>query len=139
MLLLQNNERLESAVNEYDRVWILPMAMRRSFLEQQKQARTVTDVKKWQSQKKRIYGTIAEIKGDAIYIDFMEPLDIFTMHTKVQPQNEKYFLRFMVDRTTIALEHRALDILKEHKIVQFLFPSKNEQSRNDITRGSDAE
>lgn len=122
---------MENAISEYARVWILPMSMRKQFLEEQKLANAQTDASKWKPKKQRIYGTIVKIKSDEIYIDFMQKLDLFTMETNVQPHHEKYFLRFMVDRTTIALEHRALDILKQQNIVQFLFPSKSNERSSD--------
>lgn len=72
--------------------------------------------------KQRIYGSVVAIKANKIYFELKEQLTTFTELTNVQPNDEKYFIRFMNDRTSITLEHRALDFMNDHQITHFFFP-----------------
>lgn len=74
--------------------------------------------------KQRIYGSIVEIQGSTMYFELEESLDRFTAKTNIQPDVEAYFIRFMSDRTTITLEHRALEYLYEHNVARFFFPTE---------------
>lgn len=81
------------------------------------------NVEMWRTQ--RIYGSIVEVKNGLVLIELDKVLDTFTAKTKVAPTEEVYFIRFMSNRTTIALEHRALDLLDKHKISRFFFPNRD--------------
>lgn len=123
---LQNNERLDNAVNEYTRIWITPMSLRLAALKSNKIIHQQNSNKnrrtyKWKTE--RIYGSIVEIKNEHIYFDLVDKLEKFTIKTEVEPIDETYFIRFMNDRTTITLEHRALDLVKMHQISKFFFPN----------------
>lgn len=72
--------------------------------------------------KERIYGSVVEIKGNTVYLELNESLDRFTEKTQIQPCDEEYFIRFMSDRTTITLQHRALEYLNDQDIASFFFP-----------------
>lgn len=75
------------------------------------------------SKKERIYGSVVEIKGNLVYLELNELLDRFHAKTGNHPANEEYFIRFMSDRTTITLEHRALEYLNNQRISRFFFPT----------------
>lgn len=76
----------------------------------------------FRSKKERIYGSVVQIKGNIVYLELNELLDRFHAKTGVHPSNEEYFIRFMSDRTTITLEHRALEYLNNQRISRFFFP-----------------
>lgn len=99
--------------------------MRQQFLAEKKIINANND---WKPKNDRIYGLIIKIENDAIFIQFFDKLEKFADVTHVDPSEEKYFLRFMTDRTTIALEHRALDIMYRHNIAGFFFPLKGPET-----------
>lgn len=74
---------------------------------------------------KRIYGTIVEVKKGSVLFELDRPLSTFSPRANVDPSAEVYFIRFMSNRTTIALEHRALDLLDQHQISKFFFPNRD--------------
>lgn len=74
------------------------------------------------SKKQRIYGSVVEVKGNKVFFELNESLNHFFSKTRVQPAVEEYFIRFMSDRTTITLEHRALEYLNNQDIAHFFFP-----------------
>lgn len=104
------------------------MSMRKDALTRNDAIRKVLEkdpkanVELWRTQ--RIYATITGVKNGSVHIDLDRGLDTFTAKTKVAPNDEVYFVRFMSNRTTIALEHRALDLLDQHKISKFFFPNR---------------
>lgn len=77
----------------------------------------------WKSKKQRIYGSVVEVKGSKVFFELNESLNRFVKKTNVDPADEEYFIRFMSDRTTITLEHRALEYLNNHDIAHFFFPN----------------
>lgn len=85
------------------------------------------------SKKERIYGSVVEIKGNIVYLELNELLDRFHAKTGMHPLNEEYFIRFMSDRTTITLEHRALEYLNNQGISRFFFPTMNAGSGGALT------
>lgn len=132
---------MEAAVCEYKRIWITPMAIRQTEvklnelrqMEQEKKANTNGKkhiISKFVSAKRekneRIYGSIVEVIGDKVYFQLTDGLDYFTKITKVAPNSETYFIRFMNDRSTIALQHQALDHLHEDDITDFFFPNSSD-------------
>lgn len=129
-MLFQNNKRLDAAINEYTRIWLTPMSIRLTEVKlteirTQQQHRNVNSQPPFnaRNKKERIYGSVVEIKGNTIYLELNESLTRFTAKTKVQPSDEEYFIRFMSDRTTITLEHRALEYLNNQNIAHFFFPT----------------
>lgn len=129
---------MEAAVCEYKRIWITPMAIRQTEvklnelrqLEQERKANATGKkhvitkfVSNRREKNERIYGSIVEVIGDKVYFQLTEGLDYFTKITKVAPNKETYFIRFMNDRSTIALQHQALDHLNEDDITDFFFPN----------------
>lgn len=66
---------------------------------------------------------MAKVQGNTVYLELNEPLTHFVKLTHVQVSNEKYFIRFMSDRTSITLEHRALEYMNMERITHFFFPS----------------
>lgn len=128
---------MEAAINEYTRIWITPMSIR--MTEQKlneipvQQRKPLTNANSHRpfisrNKKERIYGSVIEIRGNTIYLELNESLNKFIAKTKVQSANEEYFIRFMSDRTTITLEHRALEYLNNQNISHFFFP-------NDVAAG----
>lgn len=73
--------------------------------------------------KERIYGSIVEVVGNKVYFQLTQGLDYFTKITRMPPSKETYFIRFMNDRSTIALQHQALDHLNADDIADFFFPT----------------
>lgn len=128
----QNNKRLEAAINEYTRIWIAPTSLRTAearlneiqFQRQKIARRNGAQPEPVQKHKKqRIYGSVVEIKGNNVLFELNDSLDRFVRQTNVLPADEEYFIRFMSDRTTITLEHRALEYLNKQDIAHFFFPS----------------
>lgn len=68
----------------------------------------------------RIYGTIIRIKSNRVYFELQQKLDGFRGKSLA---DEKYFIRFMSDRSTITLQHEALDYFEKHQIADFFFPN----------------
>lgn len=120
---------MDEAAAEYTRLWITPMSMRAEAIARNDGIRKAlannpkADVQPWRTQ--RIYGTIVKVKKDQMLLQLDKHLDTFTLKTKIEPNVESYFIRFMSNRTTIALEHRALDLLNQHKISKFFFPKRD--------------
>lgn len=81
------------------------------------------NVELWRTQ--RIYGSIVQVKNGSLLFELDKYLDTFTAKTRVAPTAEVYFIRFLSNRTSIALEHRALDLLHQHKISKFFFPNRD--------------
>lgn len=75
------------------------------------------------SKKERIYGSVVEIKDNTVYLELNESLDRFHAKTGIHPSTEEFFIRFMSDRTTITLEHRALEYMNNQRISRFFFPT----------------
>lgn len=75
------------------------------------------------SKKERIYGSVVEIKGNKVHFELNETLQRLTARTNVEPADEEYFIRFMSDRTTATLEHRALEYVNNQGIAHFFFPN----------------
>lgn len=82
------------------------------------------------AKKERIYGSVVEIKGNIVHFELNELLERFHAKTGIHPSNEVYFIRFMSDRTTITLEHRALEYMNNQGISRFFFPTIAASSRN---------
>lgn len=126
---------MEAAINEYTRIWITPMSIRLAEMklnEMRSQPKNVINRNGAQhtqhhvrSKKERIYGSVVEIKGNMVYLDLNDMLDRFHAKTGIHPSHEEYFIRFMSDRTTITLEHRALEYLNNQRISRFFFPTIN--------------
>lgn len=98
------------------------------------------DVKLWRTQ--RVYGSIVKVEDGLVHIELDKYLDVFTKKTGIAPDAESYFIRFLSNRTTIALEHRALDLVDEHKISRFFFPDGNvaaTESMKSINGGANIE
>lgn len=75
------------------------------------------------NKKDRIYGSVVKVQGNVVYFELIEPLSRFVEKTGVNTSNEKYFIRFMSDRTSITLEHRALEYMNTEDTSHFFFPS----------------
>lgn len=117
-------------MNEYTRIWITPMSIRLAEIKineirsQKKQNVNIQpSLVPRTNKKERIYGSVVEIRGNTVYLELNDSLTRFTAKTKVQPSDEEYFIRFMSDRTTITLEHRALEYLNKQNIAHFFFPT----------------
>lgn len=132
----QNNERLEAAINEYTRIWITPQMIRSAELKlneinMRKYREAVRNrgandkfiLKLPRNKKDRIYGSVVKIQGNVVYFELNEPLSRYVEKTGVKTCNEKYFIRFMSDRTSITLEHRALEYMNTENTSHFFFPS----------------
>lgn len=145
---MQTNERLENAASEYERLWTMPM----SLWQQRQVARTAEPIppshagerKATQrvpsvvrSRHNRIYGSIIEVKQDSIYVRFDESLRKFEKCTGVDPHDERYFIRFMNNRTTFLLEHQALKAFAIDQPFEFVFPSSADERPLDYD-GADA-
>lgn len=137
---MQNNKRLEAAINEYTRIWITPMSIRSAELkinELRSQPKNVQfrngGGQSQRSKKERIYGSVVEIKGNIVYLELNESLDRFHAKTGIHPSNEEFFIRFMSDRTTITLEHRALEYLNNQGISHFFFPTTSAGGSSSLT------
>lgn len=78
------------------------------------------------SKRNRIYGSVDEVKQDSIFVRFDESLAKFRSSTGVDQRMERYFIRFMNNRTTFLLEHQALDMFSVDEPFQFVFPSASE-------------
>lgn len=120
--------RFENGAFEYDRVWVTPMSLRQNVNGSNEDKPNKGKFKKTvlRSRRNRIYGSIVEIKGGKVFFKFDESLDKFAAITGIQPQDERYFIRFMNNRTTTMLEHQALDMFEKDKAFQFVFPSWRE-------------
>lgn len=88
-----------------------------------KQKHIITKMPNKYQKKERIYGSIVEVIGDKVYFQLPHGLDYFSKFTHVVPDKECYFIRFMNDRTTISLQHQALDNLHKDDITEFFFPN----------------
>lgn len=137
---MQNNKRLEAAINEYTRIWITPMSIRSAELklnELRSQPKNVQFRKpggqSQRSKKERIYGSVIEIKGNVVYLELNESLDRFQAKTGIVSSSEEFFIRFMSDRTTITLEHRALEYLNNQGISRFFFPTTSAGGSSAMT------
>lgn len=131
----QNNERLEAAINEYTRIWITPQVIRSAEVTlneinrrkreavQNRGSKNEFILKPPRNKKDRIYGSVVKVQGNVIYFELNEPLSRFIEKTGVKISNEKYFIRFMSDRTSITLEHRALEYMNTENTSHFFFPS----------------
>lgn len=75
------------------------------------------------NKKDRNYGSVVKIQGNVVYFELNETLSRFVKKTGVKTSDEKYFIRFMSDRTSITLEHRALEYMNTDKTSHFFFPS----------------
>lgn len=133
---------MEAAINEYTRIWITPMSVRQAELQsngarsQQKRILQINGMNQpiRHCKKERIYGSVVEIKGNKAYLELNERLDRFVDRTKVSPHDEVYFIRFMNDRTTITLEHRALEYLNNQGIAHFFFPTANAMDTMSVNK-----
>lgn len=125
----QNSKNLDEAAAEYTRLWIAPMSIRTQAVAQNDAIRKIlaknpnSNVELWRT--KRIYGTIVEVKKGMVLFELDKPLSTFPRKSNVEPSADVYFIRFMSNRTTIALEHRALDLLDQHQISKFFFPKSD--------------
>lgn len=126
---LQNNEKLDSAAIEYERLWVMPMSM---WLKRQTRNTDNNNSRRFhgkvqnnvvRSQRNRIYGSIVEVKQDSIFVRFDETLGQFCRSTGVDQVRERYFIRFMNNRTTFLLQHQALRRFGADEPFQFVFPS----------------
>lgn len=123
----KNSRKLDEAASEYTRLWITPMSMRLEGIARNDAIRQTlaknpkVNVEMWRTQ--RIYGSIVQVRNGLVLIQLDKLLDTFTARTKIVPNAEVYFIRFMSNRTSIALEHRALDLLDQHQISTFFFPN----------------
>lgn len=121
---------MEAAINEYTRIWITPMSIRLAELKLNELRRLQPKNQSirngggqpQRTKKERIYGSVIEIRGNLVYLELNESLDRFHAKTGIHPANEEFFIRFMSDRTTITLEHRALEYLNNQGISRFFFP-----------------
>lgn len=126
----QNSKRLDEATAEYTRLWITPVSMRSEGVARNDAIRKIlqknpaADVRLWRTQ--RIYGSIINVKNGLVLFELDKHLDTFTEKTNVVPSVEVYFIRFLSNRTTVALEHRALDLFDQHEISKFFFPSRGD-------------
>lgn len=75
------------------------------------------------SKKERIYGAVIEIKANKVYLELNETLNRLTARTHIDAADEEYFIRFMSDRTTATLEHRALEYVNNQNIAHYFFPN----------------
>lgn len=75
------------------------------------------------SKRNRVYGSIIEVKQDSMYVRFDEQLARFQKSTGIDQSSERYFLRFMNNRTTFLLEHQALERFSAEVPFQFVFPA----------------
>lgn len=121
---------METAVYEYERLWVTPMSFRRAQLTEQRVG-VAAHMHRNQnyivrSKRNRVYGSIIEIDGTYAYIKFDENLSKFTSKTLVEQNEELYFLRFMNNRTSIMLEHQALQHLQIDQCFEFLFPKSDD-------------
>lgn len=78
----------------------------------------------------RIYGSIVKIENRTAYFQLHQGLNYFVYKTKVKPENEVYFVRFMNNRVSIALENNALDCLNTNKICKYIFPVNDDSIRS---------
>lgn len=103
------------------------VAMNKMKFQQSKQPKTFNGNEQprtvGRSKKERIYGSVVEIKGNTMYFELNESLDRFARQTHVEPADDVYFIRFMSDRTTATLEHRALEYVNNQSIAHFFFPN----------------
>ncbi|XP_055319847.1 putative helicase mov-10-B.1 isoform X2 [Sitodiplosis mosellana] len=118
-----NNKRLEAALNEYTRIWITPMSIRTAEISRNKTKCNGQQGPVGRSKKERIYGSVVEIKGNKVHFELNETLHRLAARTHVEPADEEYFIRFMSDRTTATLEHRALEYVNNQGIAHFFFPN----------------
>lgn len=127
---------MEAAINEYTRIWITPQVIRSAEvtlneINMRKHREAVRNrdsndefiLKPPRNKKERIYGSVVKVQGNMIYFELNEPLSRFVKKTGVKTSNEKYFIRFMSDRTSITLEHRALEYMNTENTSHFFFPS----------------
>lgn len=119
---------METAVYEYERLWVTPMSIRRAQLNERHGGGDgpMNRQNVVRSKRNRVYGSIIEIKDTDAYIRFDEKLSKFTARTHVDQAAEFYFIRFMNNRTGFMLEHQALQKLSDDEPFKFVFPNASE-------------
>lgn len=139
ILRKQDNEELDAAVHEYKRLWVSPMAIRQtevkmSEIRRHEEQANANHFRQRQvinkigadrvERRERAYGTIVKVEDNRVYFELTQALEYFTHITRVPFEEETYFVRFVNDRSTITLQHQALDRLHADDLSQLFFPTK---------------
>lgn len=134
---MQNDTRFLDTEKEFIRLWLSPMSLRMESVCKNQEFITKLKENGKDLPKKlphfthRSYGYIKKIESNTVYFELRSSLYIFCDKTNVPPQHEQYFIRFMNDRVSITLQHKALDYANDHNIVKYLFPSIDDMVMND--------
>lgn len=136
--IMQKSTKFLDTEREHIRLWLSPMSMRTTAMS--KNHEIITKLKEGGKElprrmpyfTDRLYGYIKKVEGRTVYFELRSSLLHFMAKTGVNPQNESYFIRFMNDRVSITLQHKALDYVKDHKLAKYLFPSASDAAPHPL-------